>query len=58
MDPICPPSTVYAAYNRYAGEKDIRVWQFGDHAGGRGSQPLEQMRWLSGRGLAPDGPVR
>ncbi|MGP3966397.1 acetylxylan esterase [Streptomyces sp. 6N223] len=54
MDPICPPSTVYAAYNRYAGEKDISVWHYGDHAGGRGSQPQEQLRWLAGRGLAPE----
>jgi cephalosporin-C deacetylase len=46
MDPVCPPSTVYAAYNAYAGEKDIRVWQFGDHGGGRGSQPYEQLLWL------------
>ncbi|MFE1359945.1 MULTISPECIES: acetylxylan esterase [Streptomyces] len=51
MDPVCPPSTVFAAYNRYAGEKDITVWPFGDHAGGRGSQPVEQLRWLAARGL-------
>ncbi|MGW7291859.1 acetylxylan esterase [Streptomyces xiamenensis] len=51
MDPVCPPSTVFAAYNRYAGEKDITVWQFGDHAGGRASQPVEQLRWLKARGL-------
>ena len=25
MDDICPPSTVYAAYNAYAGPKAIRV---------------------------------
>jgi cephalosporin-C deacetylase len=34
MDPICPPSTVFAAYNRYAGEKDIRVWEYNAHEGG------------------------
>ncbi|GAB2892355.1 acetylxylan esterase [Streptomyces mayteni] len=51
MDPVCPPSTVYAAYNRYAGEKEISVWQFGDHAGGRASQAREQLRWLAERGL-------
>jgi cephalosporin-C deacetylase len=27
MDDICPPSTVFAAYNHYAGPKDIRIWQ-------------------------------
>ncbi|RLL69882.1 alpha/beta fold hydrolase [Streptomyces sp. Z26] len=52
MDPSCPPSTVFAAYNRYAGErKDITVWEFGDHGGGRGSQPEEQLRWLHEAGL-------
>jgi cephalosporin-C deacetylase len=51
MDPICPPSTVYAAFHRYAGEKEITVWHFGDHAGGRASQPREQLRWLAERGL-------
>jgi cephalosporin-C deacetylase len=53
MDPICPPSTVYAAYNRYAGEKDIRVWRFADHGGGYGSTPREQLAWLRDRDLAP-----
>ncbi|WP_129843551.1 acetylxylan esterase [Streptomyces sp. RFCAC02] len=51
MDPVCPPSTVYAAYNRYAGEKAITVWQFGDHSGGRASQAREQLDWLAARGL-------
>lgn len=31
MDDICPPSTVYAAYNHYAGDKDIVVWGFNTH---------------------------
>ncbi|MBU4337393.1 MAG: acetylxylan esterase, partial [Actinobacteria bacterium] len=34
LDPICPPSTVFAAYNRYAGRKDITVYPFNDHEGG------------------------
>ncbi|MDB1090130.1 acetylxylan esterase [Streptomyces sp. ACA25] len=55
MDPVCPPSTVFAAYHRYAGQKDLTVWEFGDHGGGRGSQPEEQLRWLAGRGLEGGG---
>ncbi|ARQ67491.1 acetylxylan esterase [Streptomyces marincola] len=55
MDPVCPPSTVFAAYNRYAGEKDITVWEFGDHAGGRASQAVTQLDWLAGRGLGTRG---
>ncbi|MTE21891.1 alpha/beta fold hydrolase [Streptomyces sp. TRM43335] len=52
MDPVCPPSTVFAAYHRYAGtDRDIRVWHFGDHGGGRASQPYEQLLWLRERGL-------
>ncbi|KAF4408596.1 MULTISPECIES: acetylxylan esterase [Streptomyces] len=53
MDPICPPSTVYAAHNAYAGEASMKVWHFADHAGGQAAQAEEQLRWLRGRGLAP-----
>lgn len=35
MDPICLPSTVYAAYNRYAGRKRIIEWEFNSHEGGQ-----------------------
>jgi cephalosporin-C deacetylase len=35
MDDVCPPSTIYAAYNRYAGPKDIRVWPYNGHEGGQ-----------------------
>lgn len=34
MDPITPPSTVYAAYNAYAGEKTMTEWTFNGHEGG------------------------
>ncbi|WP_165984462.1 acetylxylan esterase [Streptomyces sp. YIM 98790] len=51
MDPVCPPSTVFAARNRYAGEAGITVWPFGDHGGGRASQQEEQLRWLADRSL-------
>ena len=33
-DPICPPSTVFAAYNAYAGPKHIEVYDFNEHEGG------------------------
>ncbi|MFF5973106.1 acetylxylan esterase [Streptomyces sp. NPDC012769] len=55
MDPICPPSTVYAAYNHYRGEdRTMTVWPFGDHGGGYGSNPPVQLSWLRERGLAPE----
>ncbi|MBN9390410.1 MAG: acetylxylan esterase [Chloroflexi bacterium] len=46
MDDICPPSTVFAAYNHYAGPKKIKVWQFNKHEGGEGFQALEKVRFL------------
>ena len=55
MDPICPASTVFAAYNRYAGEAEIKVWPHGDHGGGNGLTAREHLRWLHRRGLAPKG---
>ncbi|WP_069741401.1 acetylxylan esterase [Streptomyces sp. EN23] len=55
MDPVCPPSTVYAAYHRYAAPKAIKVWPFADHAGGQGATLPAHLRWLQGQGLAPTG---
>jgi cephalosporin-C deacetylase len=34
MDPVTPPSTVFAAYNNYAGPKALEVWRFNGHEGG------------------------
>jgi cephalosporin-C deacetylase len=34
MDDICPPSTVYASFNHYAGPKEIRVYSYNGHEGG------------------------
>lgn len=53
MDTICPPSTVYAAYNNYAGPKEIRVYPFNNHEGGQFDQDREKLGWLGrlfGRG--------
>jgi cephalosporin-C deacetylase len=46
MDEVCPPSTVYAAYNHYAGPKDIRVYRYNHHEGGGSFQKREQARFL------------
>jgi cephalosporin-C deacetylase len=48
MDEICPPSTVFAAYNHYAGPKQIRVWQYNHHEGGETFQAVEKMKFLAG----------
>jgi cephalosporin-C deacetylase len=34
MDGTCPPSTVYASFNHYAGQKEIRVYPYNGHEGG------------------------
>ena len=46
MDQVCPPSTVFAAYNRWAGEKDIKVYPYNGHEGGESYQTVEKMRFL------------
>ena len=47
MDDVCPPSTVFAAYNHYAGgDKDIAVWPYNGHEGGAAFQRREQLRFV------------
>jgi cephalosporin-C deacetylase len=49
-DQVCPPSTVFAAFNAYAGEeKHIEVYTFNDHEGGGPFQQAAQLRWLPPR---------
>ena len=43
MDTICPPSTVFAAYNRVPGFKDIKVYDFNHHEGGGSYQAYERL---------------
>jgi cephalosporin-C deacetylase len=49
MDETCPPSTVYAAYNAYAGPKEIRVYPFNDHEGGQAFHEVEQLAFVRAR---------
>lgn len=49
-DAVCPPSTVYAAYNHYVGEKSIRVYPWNGHEGGGPVHQLEVLRALAARG--------
>jgi len=46
MDPISPPSTVYAAFNHYAGPKTLRLYRFNEHEGGETHHVLEQLRFV------------
>jgi cephalosporin-C deacetylase len=46
MDDISPPSTVFAAYNHYAGVKQIRVYPFNQHDGGGVHHLYEKINFL------------
>ncbi|MDK2981826.1 MAG: cephalosporin-C deacetylase [Chloroflexota bacterium] len=46
MDTTCPPSTVFAAYNHYAGEKEMRTYTFNLHDGGGTHHDLEKLRFI------------
>ena len=47
MDEICPPSTVFAAYNHFAGQKEIRVYPYNNHEGGDNYQVVEKIKFLA-----------
>jgi cephalosporin-C deacetylase-like acetyl esterase len=47
MDEICPPSTVFAAYNHYAGPKEIKIWFYNHHEGGESYQTHEKLKFLN-----------
>ncbi len=46
MDLICPPSTVFAAYNNVPSEKEIRVYRYNHHEGGGSHHTLEKIKFL------------
>ncbi len=47
-DDICPPSTVYASYNRLPGEveKSIEVYPYNKHEGGHNLHQHRKLDWL------------
>lgn len=58
LDPVCPPSTVYAAFNAYRGaRKEITIYPFNEHEGGQGHQWQAQAGFLARTlaGAAPSG---
>ncbi|WP_265520429.1 acetylxylan esterase [Oerskovia flava] len=44
-DEICPPSAVYAAFNHYAGPKEMRVYAYNGHENGGPYQHAEHVRF-------------
>ncbi len=47
IDDITPPSTVFAAFNHYAGPKEIEVYPFNGHEGGGTTQFLAKLAFLA-----------
>ena len=47
MDEVCPPSTVYAAYNHYAGPKEMVVYPYNGHENGGPFQEAEHLRFAT-----------
>jgi cephalosporin-C deacetylase len=52
-DTVCPPSTVFAAYNQYGAatasipeDRAIQVYPFNRHEGGEAVHTSRQLRWL------------
>ena len=46
MDNVCPPSTVFAAYNQLPGPKEMRVYTYNYHDGGGNYQTIEKTSYL------------
>lgn len=57
-DTVCPPSTVFAAFNAYAentgagADRTIEVYPFNHHEGGDAVNTRRQLDWLTGLGLS------
>ena len=52
MDTICPPSTVFAAYNWHAGPKEINVYPYNNHEGGGTFQTRTRLEYARRRAAA------
>jgi cephalosporin-C deacetylase len=46
MDTICPPSTVFAAYNAIQSPKEMRVYTYNDHEGGGADHHWEKIKFV------------
>jgi cephalosporin-C deacetylase len=49
MDQVCPPSTVFAAYNHYAGPKRIEVYPYNGHENGEEFQAEKTVEFVRAR---------
>jgi cephalosporin-C deacetylase len=52
MDQVCPPSTVFAAYNAWGSEaKEIAVYPWNGHEGGTDHHAWRRLEWLQEQGF-------
>ena len=49
MDRVIPPRTAFAAFNHYAGDKELVVYPYADHEGGEIDQLKRQIEFLRRR---------
>lgn len=47
MDTVCPPSTVFSAYNQLEAPKQIHVYDYNGHEGGGALHTLVKLRYLN-----------
>jgi cephalosporin-C deacetylase len=47
MDAVCPPSTVFAAFHGYGGPKEIAVYEWDGHEGGRAHFDRRAMEFVA-----------
>lgn len=46
-DPICPPDTIFAMRNNYAGKVETTIYEYNTHEGGSVAHQLVQAQWLN-----------
>jgi cephalosporin-C deacetylase len=46
MDMVCPPSTVYAAFNYWNGPKQMRTYTYNGHEGGGDFHTIEKIKFV------------
>ena len=46
-DPVCPPDTIFAMRNNYAGTVTTAIYEYNTHEGGSVAHQLVQADWLS-----------
>lgn len=47
MDTVCPPSTVYAAHNVFAGPRELRLYPYNGHEHGRDAQLQARLDFIA-----------